>query len=821
MVYNRNKKLRKDNKFKKAVLCFLTGIMLAGPIGHSGVRAYDGPETSSLNDVDIIYGSDDNGGDNVNGESVNIPKPVKTQDGHTMDITTFDFRGTRLRSFVKQSGIGTYTSASSKYDPRSLGYMTPVRDQQSLGICWTFAGNATLESYLKKSGLGDYDLSEEHMRWWGKGGLYNWNIGDTEGSTNETSVGYFTSWMGPKLEADIPYNGRMTTEQGAKKPYNYDSAKMLDYRVTDVVNVATDEVSVKNAILKYGAVMSGYYDDKRYMSLDKNAFYCDDKKGQTHAITIVGWDNDYPRDKFTGLARPNSNGAWLVKNSWGNYNSEGGYMWISYEDKNILSYSDNYAISNVKKDQGQKIYQHEYSMSSNLRDDKALTVANAFNFEAGEVLQGVMFATDSQGANYEIYYIPYVSNSYDYSKKLLLKSGRVDHSGYTTVDINNHRLNGKGAIGIRIDNTQAGQKSTINIEKDVVGYKMYKSSSNPGESFVLINDSLVDMKKIGGLESTNPVIKAITSKNKVSGENIIAGSNRYKTAVEISKKGWTNSENVVLVNSKSMPDALTATSLASLKSAPILITDKDKLNPDIENEINRLAAKNIIVVGGDSSVSMKISEYLSKRGMKVERIAGRNRYETSENIAKEVARLSKSKDTSVNSVALVNGRRGLADAISFSPISGEKNIPIILVGNNMKANIPTEIGQIEKTYIIGGSGSLSEGLEKSSKNPLRLSGNNRNNTNASIIDYFYKNRNSEFAFVAKDGIPREDSLIDGLAVGAYAAKTKSPIVLAHSKLKKQQRDAISAMKIGKVYQVGIGNNEVASLELINMILDTK
>ena len=87
MVYNRNKKLRKDNKFKKAVLCFLTGIMLAGPIGHSGVRAYDGPETSSLNDVDIIYGSDDNGGDNVNGESVNIPKPVKTQDGHTMDLS--------------------------------------------------------------------------------------------------------------------------------------------------------------------------------------------------------------------------------------------------------------------------------------------------------------------------------------------------------------------------------------------------------------------------------------------------------------------------------------------------------------------------------------------------------------------------------------------------------------------------------------------------------------------------------------------------------------------------------------------------------------
>lgn len=817
MVYNRNKDL-KSNKCKKVVFAFMTALLLAGQIGMSAVSAYETDKTASQNGVDLIDDNDYELGDCARRDNRETSYPVKTSDSNTMDVTNFDFRGTVLRSYVKQSGASSYTSASSKYDPRAFGYMTSVKDQQSLGICWTFAGNATLESYLKKSGLGDFDLSEEHMRWWGKGGTYNWNIGDTEGSTNETSVGYYTSWMGPKLEEDIPYNGNMTTEQGAKKPHNFDSAKRLDYQVTDVVNVATDPASVKNAILKYGAVMTGYNDDKRYLSADKNAFYCDQKNGQTHAITIVGWDNDYSRDNFTGMVKPTSNGAWLVKNSWGNYNSEGGYMWISYEDKNILSYSDNYSISNVKKDRGQKIYQHEYSMSSNLRDDKPIVGANAFDFGSGEILQGVMFATDSQGASYDLYYVPYTSNGYDFNKKVVLKSGKVDHSGYTTVDINNHKLSGKGAIGLRIDNTQSGQKSTISIEKDVAGYKMYKSSSKPGESYVLLNNSLVDMKTVGGLESTNLVIKAITSKSMLSGENIIAGQNRYKTAVEISKRGWTSAENVVLVNSKSIADALTSTPLASLKSAPILITDSDRINPDTEKEIQRLGAKNITIVGGDSSISEKLKEDLAKKGLNVERVSGRNRYETSEKIAGQVASISKSKNTRINSVALVNGSAGLADAISFSPISGEKNIPIILVDKNMNANIPSEIGQIEKTYIIGGKGSLSEGLEKTSKNPIRLSGSNRNNTNASIIEYFYKNRDSEYAFVAKDGIPTQDALIDGLAVGAYAAKTRSPIVLAHSNLTRPQLGALSSMKkIGKVYQVGMGNNDVASLELISII----
>src|SRR3712207_8572329 len=99
-------------------------------------------------------------------------------------------------------------------------------------------------------------------------------------------------------------------------------------------------------------------------------------------------------------------------------------MWISYEDSDLLSYTDNYSISKVQKSKGQKIYQHEYSMSANLRNEKPIITANAFDFAKGEVLQGVMFSTDSQGANYEIYYVPKNGGTYDYGSKALLKSGR-------------------------------------------------------------------------------------------------------------------------------------------------------------------------------------------------------------------------------------------------------------------------------------------------------------------------------------------------------------------------------------------------------------
>lgn len=793
MTFNRDRK-----NFKKIIiLSVFSLIMSSGSFFQISADEVDSPS------VEYINASQYTSTDSVDGVSNGNDKDVEN-----ISIKPLEFTPTRIRSYSKKDGVN-----DSKFDPREKGYMTGVRDQESLGICWTFAGNATLESFLKLKGYGDFDLSEEHMRWWAKDNVYGWNIGDTQGSTNETSIGYFTSWLGPKLEKDIPYNGRVTRENGAKKPANYDSASRLPYNVTGVINVAADKTSVKNAVLKYGAVMSGYYDDKKYLSTDSNSYYLNEKLGQNHAITIVGWDDNYSIDKFNGAAKPASKGAWLVKNSWGDYNSEHGYMWISYEDKNILSYTDNYSITEVKEDKGQKIYQHEYSMTASLADN-TLTTANVFEFGKHQALQGVMFASDSIGANYEIYLIPINGNeAINYNNRILLKTGTVPYSGYITEEISNFPLaTGKGAIAVRIDNRANNRKSKIAMEMNVKGYDMFRAKANIGQSYVLRGGTFIDLNKMSGYAPANLVIKGITK--SYQGGKSLAGQNRYDTAVKVSSDGWTESDTVFLVNGKAIADALTATPLARLKSAPILLTEKDQLNDLTSREINRLKAKNIVIIGGNNSISKDLEDKLVASGKQVQRISGDDRKDTSKKIAEEVLKIKK-----VDTISLVNGYKGLADAISFSPVAGEKTIPIILTDNKGLYSMPEDLkdtSKVSKSYIIGGFESVPRSVASNLSSPERVSGINRSDTNAQIIEKFYPAGKLDYVFVSKNGQKNPDELIDGLAVGAYAAKVSSPIVLANGKLSDNQVKALEKKKITNITQVGLGPNSMAVTELLIM-----
>lgn len=793
MTFNRDRK-----NFKKIIiLSVFSLIMSSGSFFQISADEVDSPS------VEYINASQYTSTDSVDGVSNGNDKDVEN-----ISIKPLEFTPTRIRSYSKKDGVN-----DSKFDPREKGYMTGVRDQESLGICWTFAGNATLESFLKLKGYGDFDLSEEHMRWWAKDNVYGWNIGDTQGSTNETSIGYFTSWLGPKLEKDIPYNGRVTRENGAKKPANYDSASRLPYNVTGVINVAADKTSVKNAILKYGAVMSGYYDDKKYLSSDSNSYYLNEKLGQNHAITIVGWDDNYSIDKFNGAAKPGSKGAWLVKNSWGDYNSEHGYMWISYEDKNILSYTDNYSITEVKEDKGQKIYQHEYSMTASLADN-TLTTANVFEFGKHEALQGVMFASDSIGAKYEIYLIPINGNeAINYNNRILLKTGTVPYSGYITEEISNFPLaTGKGAIAVRIDNRANNRKSKIAMEMNVKGYDMFRAKANLGQSYVLRGGTFIDLNKMSGYAPANLVIKGITK--SYQGGKSLAGQNRYDTAVKVSSDGWTESDTVFLVNGKAIADALTATPLARLKSAPILLTERDQLNDLTSREINRLKAKNIVIIGGNNSISKDLEDKLVASGKQVQRISGDDRKDTSKKIAEAVLKIKK-----VDTISLVNGYKGLADAISFSPVAGEKTIPIILTDNKGLYSMPEDLkdpSKVSKSYIIGGFESVPRSVASNLSSPERVSGINRSDTNAQIIEKFYPAGKLDYVFVSKNGQKNPDELIDGLAVGAYAAKVSSPIVLANGKLSDNQVKALEKKKITNITQVGLGPNSMAVTELLIM-----
>ena len=101
--------------------------------------------------------------------------------------------------------------------------------------------------------------------------------------------------------------------------------------------------------------------------------------------------------------------------------------------------------------------------------------------------------------------------------------------------------------------------------------------------------------------SVTPVMAATTTSN----EEII-GKDRIDTAVKISKDGWSSAETVILVNDSAIPDALTATPIAFAKNAPILLTGKAGLNKATAEEIKRLGAKEVIMIGGDAVLSAKV-----------------------------------------------------------------------------------------------------------------------------------------------------------------------------------------------------------------------
>lgn len=734
----------------------------------------------------------------------------------------YSFEGTKItnKSNEKLPSKYNFTRGSiSSYDPRKLNKVTAVKDQGDLSTCWDFAAISTLESHLKSKNYGDYDLSEEHLKWWViDDGNYSGWLGDAdgEGASNLPAVGYFTSWEGPKLEKDIPYNGKISKADGATKPSNMDIGD-VQTNVTDVVCVSTDMDSIKNAIIEYGGVISGYYDDPKYMNAQGSAYYCSDVAAVTnHAISIVGWDDNYSRDNFSKSYKPTKNGAWLIKNSWGPDSGENGYLWISYEDKTLLKDSDNYSIKKAETpDKNKKLYQHEKGSCITITASE-ITAANVFDFsEEGEVLDSVMFSTDSVGGQYEVYYAPVVNNIPQKDKMQKIKSGNIDFSGYITVDTGLYNLpKGKGAIVVNIKPSASQKKATLGVETTIPNY--FNAKASLGESYYFNGIKFEDTNLPGSDLQGNPTIKAITKTgvNSNPGE-VLAGADRYQTAIKVSQKGWTTSNNVVLVNSDSIVDALASTPFAKSVDAPILLSEKGILNPETKKEIQRLKANKVYLIGGTNSLSQNTESALKNMGINVERVWGNDRYETSIKLAKKQNSIS-----SVSNIVVVNGVKGLPDAISVGAAAAQNNMPIILANEKSELSGAEEFIKsinVNKSYVVGGTSTLSTSLESKLVNPKRLAGLNRNDTNSKIINEFYPGTSAlENLFVVKDGMKAQKDLIDGLAVGPLGARTKSPVMLVGSSLDASQKQVVQNKNFNNIIRVGGNGNENAFYEIKNL-----
>ena len=257
----------------------------------------------------------------------------------------------------------------------------------------------------------------------------------------------------------------------------------------------------------------------------------------------------------------------------------------------------------------------------------------------------------------------------------------------------------------------------------------------------------------------------------------LAGEDRYETAIAISNRGWTSSKYAVLARGDSFPDALCASPLAKRYDAPILLTDPARIQPEVLDEIIRLHADNVIIIGGEGAVSKDIEETLKSKGMHVDRIWGADRYETSSEIARRIG--------TKGSIAIATGE-DFPDALSISAPAAINGMPILL---SEKARIPDKVksfisdnNQINKTYIIGGRGVVSDAILDMVPGPERICGNDRYETNAAVMSRFSTDLNFTNLFLSVADGPNGDEFADALSGSALAAKTSSPVVLVYKKL---------------------------------------
>lgn len=322
---------------------------------------------------------------------------------------------------------------------------------------------------------------------------------------------------------------------------------------------------------------------------------------------------------------------------------------------------------------------------------------------------------------------------------------------------------------------------------------------------------------IKSISSIIIVATLITTNAFCNEKSIIAGEDRFETAIEISKS-WKTSQEAILVNSTAESDLLCATVLASQIDCPILLTNKNNINESTNNEIKRLNINKLYLIGGKDVIYETIEKELSKSNIKIERICGEDRYETSISIANKVRELKKS-----NTAILVNGEYSVADAVSISPIAGDKNIPVIICKNNqvklqkewMKNN------DIKNLYIIGGEDVINKTIEKELNidniNIERIYGKDRYETNAKIIENFYKQVKINKVFYCKGkNLNKENEIIDGMLVSPLASKEKSPIILLGENLTKEQKYVIKKKNIKSLIQVGHGVSEESKKELYKL-----
>ncbi|MDI4568518.1 SpoIID/LytB domain-containing protein [Bacillus altitudinis] len=275
--------------------------------------------------------------------------------------------------------------------------------------------------------------------------------------------------------------------------------------------------------------------------------------------------------------------------------------------------------------------------------------------------------------------------------------------------------------------------------------------------------STISVKLSNYIGNKNSMDFSTTGEYKLSGSNVAVtkrydGKNRYEVANSIASAGWKNPSTVVIVSRDAFDHAISVSPLAYKLGAPILYTNIEKLTKTTENQLKKMNPDNILIVGNTKSISTAAEKSIKKYG-KVRRISGKDKFEISQKIAKEMGNYKQ---------AIVVGGNSFMNGIAIASYASRKGYPILLT---KKDSIPS-YKMPSKVIIIGSTKSTGQKVEnqiKKTSQVTRISGANRYELSVNIIKKL--NINADKVYFAK-----ASSYIYAMPLSQLAAKSNSTVV---------------------------------------------
>jgi putative cell wall-binding protein len=295
----------------------------------------------------------------------------------------------------------------------------------------------------------------------------------------------------------------------------------------------------------------------------------------------------------------------------------------------------------------------------------------------------------------------------------------------------------------------------------------------------------------------------------------IAGTDRYDQSARVSASTHTEAKTVYLASGEKFSDALSASSVAAVHSAPLLLTRAAQVTPSVVAEIQRLKPENVVVVGGAASVSAAVIDQLdalSGVDAKITRIAGADRFEVSRALIGHAEfGIAEADDVYVATGA------SFPDALGASPVAATLDAPVLLVNGSASALSPAETATLTKlgtknATVVGGPASVSaalvSALEKSFTT-TRIDGKDRFEVNANLNDASFDTADRVYLSSAV-------AFPDALSGGAAAGHTESPLYITNKEcVAYSAYDAIGRLAPDEI--IVLGGTSTLQPEVENMV----